>query len=959
MRSEKRPVSELDSLEWEGVQAIVRAFRAALDRGERPAIERLVPDATPNRKAALIELVHEEMEFRIKAEDSFRLESYLERFGDLAKDPEVVRELIAVESALRDRTIVASPGHDVDGAAGTVDASPPPQRIGRYELGKVIGRGAFGVVYRAWDTGLGRAVALKRPRPGLLDATGAVQRFLREARSAAALRHPHIVTVFDSGEVDGEPYLVTALVEGRNLAEELADRRPGFRRAAGWVAALAEALEHAHRSGVIHRDVKPSNVLIDREDVAYLTDFGLARSGAARGSLTADGQVLGTPAYMAPEQARGDTDTIDQRTDIYSLGVVFYQLLTGTLPFVGADRMVLLRIQEEDPRPPRSLDPAIPRDLETVCLKAMAREPGRRYATAAEFAADLRRYLQGEPVLARPEGRVRRIVRRCRRRPLLSGLAASLALAILAGLAGVTWEWRQAEFHRRRAEANLGRVEEQRRRAVHALWAGNRALTRFADLANDRILGQSDRGSGELYTLLLEQYRGLVDSLRDEPTFLPELAAASLRIARVLDDSCPFEVWRTAWLESLALHQELVRRQPANIEYRMNLGECHYWLGYNLRPAGRPVEGDDYLRRSGQIWRELCRVLRERLAINPSDRTLKKQLRGCELSLGGLEALLGRRTEAIAVLRHAREVARAICQEEPAEWESRRQLGLISWELARVLREDRPAEALDLARSAVDLFDASFRSDPLNAEILHELARVIDGLAVLEDHLDRPEDALRDFRRAAELYRRVLQDRPFNVVGRSRLGRVCHQIGRILVETGRPAEALEPYREAVELREALCSLTPESVLDISACAGTWYRLGEALENLGRIADAVDAYRNCLVRQREVCNRAPEVAAHRTSLDERLRHTAWQLLRIGRWDQAAELVRERKALHLGDPTVALGAAVLQAVADLIRHRDALPAALLRRAFWREDARSRGRLRADGVWSSPSDSAIRGG
>jgi tetratricopeptide (TPR) repeat protein len=632
---------------------------------------------------------------------------------------------------------------------------------------------------------------------------------------------------------------------------------------------------------------------------------------------------------MAPEQARGEKGTIDHRTDIYSLGVVFYQLLTGTRPFVGADRMVLLRIQEEDPRPPRSLDTAIPRDLETVCLKAMAKEPGRRYATAAEFAADLRRYLQGEPVLARPEGRIRTIARRCRRRPVLSGLVASLVLAILAGLAGVTWEWRQAEFHRRRAEANLVRVEEQRSRAVHALWAGNRALTRLADLANDRILGKSDRGSGELYTLLFEQYRGLVDALREDPAFLPELAAASLRIAHVLDDSCPSEVWLAAWLEALALHQELVRRQPASIEYRMNLGECHYWLGRNLRLCGRPLEGNDHLRRCRQIWRELCRDLRDRLEAAPGDRDSRRLLCSCELRFGGLGVLPDGRDEAISVLQHAREIARALCQEEPQGWEWRSQLGAISGELARLLRDDRPAEALALARSAVDEFDGWLRSHPAHADSLHALAAASDRLAVVEDHLNRPEEALRDFRRAADLYRRLLQDRPFNVNQRSRLATVLHQIGRILVKTGRPAEALEPYRNSIELREALRSLTPENVQRISDCAGTWYRLGEARENLGRIAEAVEAYRKCLVHQREVCTRVPQEAARRTFLDERLRHTAWLLLRLGRWDEAAGLVRERRGLRPGDPTVALGAAVLQAAAVLIRHQDSLAAALLER------------------------------
>jgi tetratricopeptide (TPR) repeat protein len=591
--------------------------------------------------------------------------------------------------------------------------------------------------------------------------------------------------------------------------------------------------------------------------------------------------------------------------------------------------MVLLRIQEEDPRPPRSLDTAIPRDLETVCLKSMAKEPGRRYATAAELAADLRRYLQGEPVLARPEGRVRMIARQCRRRPVLSVLTASLVLAILAGLAGVTWEWRQAEFHRRRAEENLVRAEDQRDRAVHALWAGNLALTRLASLANDRILGKSDRGSGELYTLLFEQYRGLVDSLRNDPEFLPELADASRRIALALDDSSPLEVWRAAWLESLALYQELARRQPANIEYPLNLGECHYWLGYNLRQCGRLEEGDDHLRRSGQIWTQLRRILRDRVETAPADRALRMQLYLCELRFGGLGVLPDVRAEAVSALRHGLDGAEALCQEEPGEWECCHIAGLISYELSRLERDDRPAEALALARSAVNRFDARFRANPWNTECLHELAKAIDRQAVMEDRLNRAEDALHDFRRAADLYQRLLRDRPFNAGDRTRLGRVFHQIGRILVETGRPAEALEPYRKAIELREALRSLTPKNLLRCSDCAGTWYRLGEARENLGQFADAVEAYRKCLVYQREACSHVPEEAAHRTSLDEQLGHTAWLLLRIGRWDEAAELALERKSLRPGDPAVALGAAALQAAAVLIRHRDAPPLAFITR------------------------------
>ena len=238
----------------------------------------LYPREPSNRAAPLFELIHEEMQYLIEAGEPFRRETYLDRFGELASDPRAVDELAAAEMELRRRADAEAP-ISLDLMTVTAgDTAKIPTRIGRYELGDVIGRGAFGVVYRASDTVLHRSVALKRPRCGVLDAPGSVERFLREAQSAATLRHPGIVPVFDSGLVDGEPYLVSALIEGRNLADLLADRGPTYRQSAEWVAALADALEHAHRSGVIHRDVKPSNVLVDREGRVYLTDFGLAKS---------------------------------------------------------------------------------------------------------------------------------------------------------------------------------------------------------------------------------------------------------------------------------------------------------------------------------------------------------------------------------------------------------------------------------------------------------------------------------------------------------------------------------------------------------------------------------------------------------------------------------------------------------------------------------------------------------
>lgn len=365
-------------------------------------------------------------------------------------------------------------------AADASEGRQLPLRVGDYDLLEEIGRGGMGVVFRARQLSLNRMVAVKLVLQGAFASPDALVRFQKEAQIAARLQHPHIIAIHEVGEFEGRPFFSMDYVEGQPLDERVRGQALPPRRAAQFLETLAEAVAYAHAQGVIHRDLKPSNVLVDGRDHPRIVDFGVAKRLEGEADLTQSGQVLGSPSYMAPEQARpvGGPSAVSPAVDVYALGAILYYLITGRPPFVSETASgLLVQLSEADPPAPRLTHPAVPRDLETICLKCLEKDPLRRYRSGSELAEDLRRFLQHQPIRARPVGRVEKLVRWYRRNPALASALVACGLMLVSGVTSLAWQWRRAEgealaarrslyaadmllAHQAYGENNFGRVEQ-------------------------------------------------------------------------------------------------------------------------------------------------------------------------------------------------------------------------------------------------------------------------------------------------------------------------------------------------------------------------------------------------------------------------------------------------------------------------------------------------------------------
>jgi eukaryotic-like serine/threonine-protein kinase len=382
--------------------------------------------------------------------------------------------------AVNDTNDVSKAG-PTDSSAGTFAPASPSAAAGArsvpgYDVLVPIGEGGMGVVWKARQTKLNRLVALKMVLGEQRAGSKELIRFLDEAEAVAAVKHPHVVQVYEYGDASGRPFLAMEYLGGGSLADRL--KRTGRldpKAAAKLVETLADAVQEAHDMGIVHRDLKPANVLYDEHGELKVTDFGLAKR-AGVGDLTATQAVMGTPAYMAPEQARGDTKLVGPQGDVYSLGVILYECLTGSKPFEAPDQLALLRkVAEDEPERPGKRIAGLPRDVELICLKCLAKDPADRYATARAMAVDLGRFAAGEPVSVRSTGVVERVAKWARRKPTLAAAyTLGLLAVVLGGLGGAAvWQWRaaeraQGEAEEQRDRANLARSEAETAQGLEA-----------------------------------------------------------------------------------------------------------------------------------------------------------------------------------------------------------------------------------------------------------------------------------------------------------------------------------------------------------------------------------------------------------------------------------------------------------------------------------------------------------
>jgi serine/threonine-protein kinase len=738
--------------------------------------------------------------------------------------------------------------------------APFAAEVAGHEILGVLGRGGMGVVYKARQRGLNRVVALKMVLAAEHAGAEQLARFRAEAEAVARLQHPHIVQVFEVGEVRGHPYFSLEYVEGGSLAQKLNGTPLPPSEAGRLVETLARAVHAAHLRGVVHRDLKPANVLLTAEGTPKITDFGLAKRLDVETAHTQSGAILGTPSYMAPEQAEGKVHAVGPTADVYALGAILYELLTGRPPFKAASPLdTVLQVLSEEPVPVRRLQPKVPRDLETVCLTCLRKEPAKRYATALDLADDLHRWLAGEPIRARPTPAWEQAVKWARRRPAAAALLAVVAAAgvglVLATVA-LTAANRREHAARVLAQENGLKAEQERDRARDRFRMAQDAVDQFYTRvsASPEMKAQ---GTERLRTELLETaarfYEKFVKDQGDDLALQAECGRGYVRLAQLYHATGRAPQAEAAFKDALALQKRLAQAEPDQVQYQLDLAASYRGLGGLYRDTSRKAQAE-------AAYCEALAISQRVADAHPDVEDYQQRKASDQEGLGTLYFMTG---------------------------------------------EYGPSEKASLAALAVKqrLADAH----PERRDYQTTVAGGYSNLASLYVAMRRPGPAEEAAKKALTIWERLAGADPQPLDAQEAVARCHNTLGCLYVDTERFKLAESAHRKALVVHQALAKTHPEVLGYAIDVGGSYANLGRAALISGANSAALDWYSKAARTLDEVLRKEPRQTRARQFLANTRAGRAVTLTQLGRyaeslpdWDRAIELDngQDRNHMRLG-------------------------------------------------------------
>lgn len=751
--------------------------------------------------------------------------------------------------------------------------------VGDYQVVSELGRGGMGVVYKARHRKLNRLVALKMILSGRHSSNESLERFIAEARAVAKLQHPGIVQIFDIGEHQGLPYFSLEFVEGKDLQKDLNGLPRAPKRCAEMVEQLANAMQYAHDHKILHRDLKPANILLDNDGRPKISDFGLAKVVDDEGSgATSDGTIMGSPSYMPPEQARGQQSAISNRSDVYSLGAILYQMLTARPPFVSERPLdTVMQVINNDPAMPRSLQPDVPADLETICMKSLQKDPSARYASCAELAADLRRYLNGEPILARPISTLERCWRWCRRNPKIAIPSSLAAVSITLTAIIASWAWSETKAQaliiaqeRDNVKEERDKVKEQRDEAERQKKIANAErdeAERQRVRANEQTkLAEDNRKAAEVQAVeALKSIQLVVTEIDTKLATQPGSADLRIAILKILEDR-----WNK--IDYQLSGGVKGQAEPTLMAVRMKLAITWTQLGM-FDEAAKQYEALVEKARQRIVDQGRTNSARGNLAL-----ILKQYAELLRLKLGRVAEAEKVLDEAVTVLRDA--VAKPLRpnNEGTPDFEIRYHLATVLRELGNLkVGEGKLSSATQSLQEAAILFlellRAAEQNGPLVADMKPERVAAFQKLlpwdadscqalaATMMARQGRVDEALVVWQEAIPRRREVVKARPAETVSLSSL---LLTGGRYLIYNGKFDPGTQWLEEAVTVSEGLRASDPKNVDFVQQAAGALYYFGVAKDLQNSPEEALKLFERSRLLRIELAAK-PDATAYKAEL----------------------------------------------------------------------------------------------